>query len=182
MQKAEPIFSKTFMRHIFHGTQGGGFHYEGAGMRAQFGASVIEETRGNISGKGIYTADVFIRGGRKKNTSSFFPQYWTRIQVLESVREAYATRRHLRDGFRWASGWSETYKLRVLMCLDGEGRVCTAYPLRGTPRSQSAIEGKRRRRARRTALRWWAFVLVMNWMKHHNLEAAFVQIEPLRKH
>jgi hypothetical protein len=170
-------FSRTFMRHVFHGTQGGGFHYEGTGMRAQFGVYVAEGTRGTISGKGIYTADVVICGRRKKAVSNFFPRSWTRVQVLEAIKEAYATRRQLRDARLWMQGWSETYQMRILMCLDDAGRICTAFPQRGKPRSMAQIEKRRGRRAHRTVLRWWAFVLILNWMKRNNLAAAFVQIQ-----
>jgi hypothetical protein len=176
MQKAESIFNRGFMRHVFHGTHGGGFHHEGAGMRAQFGVCVIEETRGHLSGKGIYKADVLIRRCRKKESSHFFPRSWTRVQVLEAIKEAYATRRRRRAGELWACGWSESYRMKVMMCLDDEGRICTAFPLRGTLNSQLRVEKRRAYRTYKTALRWWVFVIVLNWMKSSNLEAAFVQI------
>ncbi len=175
--QSEPIFSKGFMRHVFHGSKAGGFHYEGAGMRAQFGVCVIEETRGHLSGKGIYKADVLIRGGQKKRASHFFPRSWTRVQVLEAIKEAYATRRHQRAGDLWACGWSESYQMKILMCLDDEGRICTAFPLRGTLNSQLRVEKRRAYRTYKTARRWWVFVIILNWMKSNNLEAAFVQIE-----
>ncbi len=148
-------------------------------MRAQFGVRVIEETRASVSDKGMYKASVFIRGSRKKAESNFFPRSWTKLQVIEAVKEAYATRRQLRDARQWMQGWSETYNIRVLMCLDDAGRICTAYPTKGKLRTQKRIVNRRKYRSRRTAIRWWVFIIVLNWMKLHRLDAAFVEIEPL---
>ncbi len=150
--QSRSIFNETFMRHVFHGTNSGGFHYEGAGMRAQFGVRVIEETRATIGGKGIYTAEVEIRGGRKKAVSHFFPQSWTRLQVVEAIKEAYATRRQLRDARQWMQGWSETYNMRIIMHVDGE-HICTAFPMKGKPRTPEQIEKRRKCRAWRKARR-----------------------------
>jgi hypothetical protein len=169
------------MRHVFHGTQGGGFHYEGVGMRAQFGVYVDEETRRSISGKGIYTAAVIIRGSRKKHVSHFFPQCLSRVQVLAAVKEAHASLRRINNGCHWGVGWSESYKMRIAICLGGEGRICTAFPLKGAVRTSACLERRRRVRRYRTALRWWVFVMVLSWMQCNNFEAAFVQIEPLRR-
>jgi hypothetical protein len=153
MSERPSIFSKSFMRHVFHGAHSGGFHYEGAGMRAQFGARVIEETRAAIGGKGIYTADVMIRGGQKKTVSHFFPQSWTRLQVVEAIKEAYATRRQLRGARQWMQGWSETYNMRIIMHVDNEGHLCTAFPTKGKPRTPEQIEKRREYRLRRKARR-----------------------------
>ncbi len=122
-------------------------------MRAQFGVRVIEETRAVISGKGIYTADVMIRGGQKKTVSHFFPRSWTRLQIIEAVKEAYATRRKLRDDQSWFQGWSETYNMRIFLHIDYEGRLCTAFPMRGRGRTPARIERRRRYRALRKARR-----------------------------
>jgi hypothetical protein len=146
-------------------------------MRAQFGAQIIEETRTNANPKGLYRADVMIRGKMKEKGSWFFPRHWTRTQVLQAIREAYATRGTCWNGRNWFMGWSETFGVRIKLCVNDEGFICTAFPMKGSMPTPEKRAKRSLRRARRTARRWWGFVMLMLWMHQNNYVAAVVQIE-----
>lgn len=80
---ASPLSDKA-RSHIYIGDvskgEGKGWHYEPTGDAAQ-GTYVVESTRSASDNNGVYAANVFIQGIKKKSRSSFFPRDWTQEEV-----------------------------------------------------------------------------------------------------
>jgi hypothetical protein len=118
--------------HILDGTNGGGFHY--AGEPNPFARTVAgTETAADVNG--VYTADVeFYDPGTgqwvPKNgagMSTFFPDAWSRDQVLEEVWSAFEQGGGPEASGRWF-GVSESG-----VPIEGwfrDGRIASAYPLK----------------------------------------------------
>ena len=86
--KHPEIFSEGALEHVFKGTKGRGFHYEGLSDDT---SKVVEITR-FPDANGVYEAMVEIGGKVKKTPSTFFPKDWSPEQVLDAIEEAYANR------------------------------------------------------------------------------------------
>lgn len=110
-------------RHIFEGEVNRhgrlvGFHQAGAHPDR-----IVRILRGP-NALGVYEAEFRAFGRLKRST--FFPDAWTREQVLAAIREACSAAGAPRDGRlvgRTAQG------MRIQMYLDGRGGIATAFPL-----------------------------------------------------
>ncbi len=110
-------------RHIFEGAvnkQGRlvGFHHVGAHRDR-----IIRIVRGPTA-LGVYEAEIRAFGLTKRST--FFPDAWTREQVLAAIREAYLNPIERSEGKiigKTAGG------VRIQMYLDRAGNIATAFPL-----------------------------------------------------
>lgn len=165
---SESIFSQRFLVHLFHGhvrdgrnarqtkprPRASGFHYEGAaGAAALLGARVKDDTRSNKDRRGVYTAVAVIsRGGLVgRKHSAFFPAEWSRLQVLEAIREVYMMRPAWHSGRTW-EGRSKT-GVYIHLHLNGAGQITTAFPKREYRRPALRRQDARRRERRRELLR-----------------------------
>jgi hypothetical protein len=177
VQHHSVIFDLQFLLHIFHGERRcapsgriavSGFHYEGTGMRAACGTKVIEGTRTEPDGNGVYLVRVVVEGRKKKEKSLFFPRHWTRVRVLQAVKEAWTTKQPMRnkDNGRWWQGRT-TSNMRVVICIDG-GRVATAFPLSARGASPSTKCSRQRCRLRRKFRKNLILFIVLHWMRQNN--------------
>ena len=118
-------FLPSAIEHIFEGSRGGGYHYEGIENAR---GSVIPGTQSAPNAYGVYDAEVMIDGVRKRGAgkSTFFPADMSPQQVIDAVNQAYANREHTK-GNRY-EGTSEN-GIPIGMFLDSEGRIISAFPL-----------------------------------------------------
>ena len=86
--KHPEIFNEGALEHVFKGTNGRGFHYEGLSDAT---GKIIEITK-FPDANGVYEATVEIGGKLKKQPSTFFPKDWSPEQILDAVEEAYGKR------------------------------------------------------------------------------------------
>jgi hypothetical protein len=156
---SESIFSVGFFSHVFHGRlwdtrkknqtkprpKVSGIHYEGAGVASIVGVRVIENTRSNKDCRGVYTAVVSVKrdGLVGRRHTSFFPAEWTRQEVLDAIREVYEQKP--KDNRTW--GWSgySSEGVKILMLLDKEQKIVTAWPKRSYRRAALRRQDARRR-------------------------------------
>lgn len=140
------VISERGMRRIFEGeliemktragvvnhTQARGFHFENAEAIAR-GNSILEHTRSSPDGRGIYRAARIIQGMEwtQHERVSFFPQGWTRKQIVEAVTEAYMSRKPYvyRGQPNFYKGVS-VEGMRIVLELDEAGLVLDAFPVR----------------------------------------------------
>lgn len=159
------IFSTHLLRHIFNGdlrlTPSGklvasGFHYEGAGMQMMYGTRIIEGSRSKPDVRGVYSARVKIGGIGKRYPSIFFPRAWTRAQVLEVIKQAYANRRptsYVDNKCQWWCG-EASCGMVIKFFIDG-GTIQTVTPIRGAIlKTPAEIERRRRQQLKRDARRF----------------------------
>lgn len=115
--------------HIYLGDvnkgEGKGWHYEPTGDAGQ-GTYVVESSRTAPDANGVYEANVYIQGIKKKSLSSFFPRNWSTKEVEDAIGQAYRTRRPERQ-LGLYSGHTEN-GIEILMNIDKKGRITTAYP------------------------------------------------------
>ena len=99
-----------------------GFHY---GQIRDNGNNVIRKrmTRQDING--VYEANVFIQGVKKKAKSTFFPRNWSPQKVVNSINEACRNKIH-RQGNLY-EGSSEG--IRIWIYLDESGKIKSAHPI-----------------------------------------------------
>lgn len=97
-----------------------GFHY---GQIRDNGNNVIRKrmTRQDING--VYEANVFIQGVKKKAKSTFFPRNWSPQKVVNSINEACRNKIH-RQGNLY-EGSSEGIRIY----LDESGKIKSAHPI-----------------------------------------------------
>ena len=123
------------VKHIFHGeiNQKGravGFHHRGL-IGHQRRARVVQITK-PPNAQGLYEAEVEIydpNRGRwimKPTPSTFFPDSWSRTQVVNEIRGAFKNR-IFTSGEKWR-GISPS-GLTIEGYLDNAGNINTAYPL-----------------------------------------------------
>lgn len=86
--KHPEIFNEGALEHVFKGSNGRGFHYEGLSDAT---SKVIEITK-FPDANGVYEAVVEVAEKQKNAKSTFFPKEWSIEQVLDAVEEAYYAR------------------------------------------------------------------------------------------
>jgi hypothetical protein len=110
-----------------------GFHHDFMGTIEKSG--LVQFVKKTIAVDGFYEADVIINGITKKS-NTFFPQHWTREQVISKILEAYdnfiaegAKAYELcKDGKYKIEGLiSEGIKIR--MYVTKSGHITSAYPI-----------------------------------------------------
>lgn len=122
------------VKHIFHGeiNQKGmavGFHHRGA--IGHQGRARIVRILSSPNAQGVYKAEVEIydpKRGRwisKGDPSTFFPDFWSRAQVLNEIRGAFH-HQSLTKGNYW-EGISPSGVI-IRGYLDNAGKINTAYP------------------------------------------------------
>jgi hypothetical protein len=129
--EGELIEVKTRAGVVNH-TQARGFHFENTEAMAR-GNSILEHTRSSPDGRGIYRAARIIQGAEwtQHERVSFFPQGWTRKQIVEAVTEAYMNR--VPYVYRGQSNFYKgvsTEGMRIVLELDEAGLVLDAFPIR----------------------------------------------------
>jgi len=123
------------IKHIFHGEinpsgRAVGFHHSGSIGHQRH--SRIKSITKSPNAQGVYEADVEIydpRRGRwitKQIPSTFFPDSWSRAQVLDEIRRAFQNRTFTRGNY-W-EGISPG-GIRIGGRLDNAGNINTAYPI-----------------------------------------------------
>ncbi len=120
------IFTKSAIEHIFKGSNGGGYHYEGIGNTP---GEADPDSRTEPDDYGVYTAKVKIDGKNKngnKGYSSFFPIELSPQEVIDAITEAYNDR-ELVSGNTY-EGVSESGIL-IDMYLTDDGRIISAFPI-----------------------------------------------------
>ena len=121
----DSVFSKGSFQHVFHGEvnkkrKAVSYHHE-----SMMGGKLIEVTD-DPNKYGVYRAIVEIDGKNKKVPSTFFPRNWDRVQVTEAIKEAYESKKLIKDNL-YEGVLSNSMKIQ--MRLDNEGKVKTAYPI-----------------------------------------------------
>ena len=130
----KPITAKT-LEHIFHGEinkkgNAVGFHSDAGEMQAinQTRATKITKTPDK---NGVYVGKVEVQGIAKKAESSFFPDSWSKSDVINAVKEAYANRiADTSKGANYFEGKSSS-GVTVGMFLNKDGTIATAFPIHG---------------------------------------------------
>ncbi|MBI1929409.1 EndoU domain-containing protein [Candidatus Poribacteria bacterium] len=123
------------VKHIFHGeiNLGGravGFHHRG-GIGHQRRARIVQ-ILDPPNAQGVYRAKVEVydpKRGRwitKDRASTFFPDSWSRAQVLNQIRGAFQKRTFTRNSL-WEGISPSSVTIRGY--LDTAGNINTAYPL-----------------------------------------------------
>ncbi len=123
-------FRPGALKHIFEGELNGGiasgYHYEGIPNTP---GRIVLGTETFPDRYGIYLGKVTVHGVRKRTNggkSSFFPKSMLPQEVVDSINEAYGSRRFI---------WGNIYEgetllgMRISMCLDEAGKIISAYPV-----------------------------------------------------
>ena len=119
--------------HLFHGGVGRdgrvrGFHHRGSAGAAAW-ARIVEGTRSAPDDLGVYRAVVEVQTGRgwvqATEPSAFFPDDWSRVQVLTAVRQAL--RGAEVDGTRWTGRTPEGVAVVGTLHADGTARAAPVY-------------------------------------------------------
>ena len=122
------------VKHIFHGEinqigRAVGFHHRGSIGHQRY--TRIRRITKPRNAQGVYEAEVELydpnRGGWiiKPTRSTFFPDSWSRAQVLDEIRGAF-NNRTFTSGKKW-NGISPS-GLKIEGYLDNAGNINTAYP------------------------------------------------------
>lgn len=130
-QSVKSIFTVEGLRHIFYGTNTGGYHHESQSYEHRHGTSIDERTRTEPDADGIYAARVMVCGKRKRHGSYFFPRDWTKADVLRAIREAYPSLIRVRLNRKtpvWHKGFTR-HGICLQLAIDADGYVRTALPL-----------------------------------------------------
>ncbi|MCW6087704.1 EndoU domain-containing protein, partial [Clostridium sporogenes] len=121
--ESESIISIKALKHIFHGNTNwkglpSGYHK----------ASIMSKAKiSNVSNPdkfGVYKATVEMKG--KTKFSTFFPDSWSRVDVINSIKEAY--RGIKLDKAGWYIGKTSS-GMEIKMWLNDKGLVNTAFPI-----------------------------------------------------
>src|SRR5260370_4674412 len=123
-------FRPGALKHIFEGELNKGiargYHYEGIPNTP---GKIVPRTETFPDRNGIYRAKVTVHGVRKPTNggkSSFFPKSMSPQEIVDSINEAYESRRFI---------WGNTYEgktllgMRISMCLDKAEKIISAYPV-----------------------------------------------------
>ncbi|MBT2217983.1 EndoU domain-containing protein [Virgibacillus dakarensis] len=118
-------YSLKTMKHLFLGemnkrNKAVGYHHE-----SMMGGKIVPGTKTLPDKNGVYEANVIIEGTKKLAPSSFFPEDWNRVKVIEAVGEAYLNKKHIKRNFY--SGTTSS-GIEVLMYLNKDGSIATAFP------------------------------------------------------
>uniref|UniRef100_A0A7U3YGC7 Bacterial EndoU nuclease domain-containing protein n=1 Tax=Geobacillus sp. (strain Y4.1MC1) TaxID=581103 RepID=A0A7U3YGC7_GEOS0 len=124
--KGESIFTQNAMEHIFHGEinkrgKAVGYHHESM----MGGGKIVPGSESLCNCHGVYFANVEVNGVKKQVPSTFFPKDWSRVDVLNAIKEAYENKTQLR-GNKYIGTTSSG--MRIEMYLDSMGKIITAYP------------------------------------------------------
>jgi hypothetical protein len=127
-----PLPKKT-RAHIFHGEindQGKavGWHFEDTAKNDQ--GTRIVKLIGNPDSKGVYRAEVEIKGLKKEAMSTFFPKTMTIQTVVAAVGEAWRARKPVGGKGNYFEGRSAG-GLLIGMYLDEQGNIRSAFPIYG---------------------------------------------------
>jgi hypothetical protein len=107
-----------------------GFRYESSERAEVAGCMVIDATRSAPDASGVYVAQSFVCGRKRKAREPFFPQSMIREDVLRAIVEAYPRRKPVNEQQRLYKGRSEGYSMTVYMELDANNLIVDAYPKR----------------------------------------------------
>ncbi|MEW9182201.1 WXG100 family type VII secretion target [Bacillus mycoides] len=119
-------FDSSLMEHVFHGEvrqkwwglKAVGYHHEN-----MMGGEIIRVTR-PPNPAGVYVAEVKVDGIVKQAKSSFFPKDWNRVQVVDSIKEAYTNRVQIAPN-KYVGQTSSGFKVEMII---ENGEITTAYP------------------------------------------------------
>lgn len=120
------IFTKKAIEHIFKGSNGGGYHYEGI---KDTPGKADPDSRSKPDDSGVYTAKVTINGSNKKGNggySSFFPIELSPQEVIDAITEAYNNREHV-SGNTY-EGVSDS-GIVIDMYLTDDDKIISAFPI-----------------------------------------------------
>lgn len=87
------------------------------------GGEIIRVTR-PPNPAGVYVAEVKVDGIVKQAKSSFFPKDWNRVQVVDSIKEAYTNRVQIAPN-KYVGQTSSGFKVEMII---ENGEITTAYP------------------------------------------------------
>jgi hypothetical protein len=145
-----------------------GFHHEGAMARPD--RRVIEGTRSEPSPSGAYRAEVEYRSGEwiKKREVTFFPRSWSRSEVIRAIKEVNEQRPENHPSRYW-EGEARGVQIGIYV---HQGLIVAAHPICWGARWEKSKVNK-----------FIIHCVVINWMRLHGYDAAFVQItrEPVKK-
>ncbi len=127
-----PLPKKT-RAHIFHGEINGqgkavGWHFEDTAKNDE--GTRIVKLIGKPDSKGVYRAEVEIKGLKKEAMSTFFPKTMTIQTVVAAVGEAWRARKPVGGKDNYFEGRSKD-GLLIGMYLDEQGEIRTAFPIYG---------------------------------------------------
>ena len=120
------VFTKKAIEHIFKGSNGGGYHYEGI---KDTPGKADPDSRSKPDDSGVYTAKVTINGSNKKGNggySSFFPIELSPQEVIDAITEAYNNREHV-SGNTY-EGVSDS-GIVIDMYLTDDDKIISAFPI-----------------------------------------------------
>ena len=123
------------VRHIFHGEinkrgRAVGFHHQGS--IDHHGKARVTQIVDQPNRYGVYTAKVEIYDSSRKlwieksPLSSFFPDAWSKNQVMKAIKFAYKNK-YLTRGKYWEGIWMNGMKIGGY--IDDLGNITTAYPI-----------------------------------------------------
>ncbi|ETE92495.1 TPA: EndoU domain-containing protein [Bacillus thuringiensis] len=121
-------FDSSLMEHLFHGElkqkwwglKAVGYHHE-----SMMGGGEIVRITHAPNSAGVYRAKVKVDGETKNALSSFFPKDWDRVQVLDSIKEAYDNKIQV-DTVRYVGQTSHGFKVEMII---QNNEIITAYPV-----------------------------------------------------
>ncbi|QWI23209.1 hypothetical protein EXW34_18455 [Bacillus mycoides] len=116
------------VEHIFHGNinkvgAAGGYHH-----KSMMGKGEISHIIDPPDANGVYRAKVKVGDQAKGAPSTFFPDDWSRIQVLKAIEEAYGNA-------RFQTGSSNAYigvtsnGMKIKMFLTPNRKIISAFPI-----------------------------------------------------
>ncbi|MGF9910327.1 EndoU domain-containing protein [Brevibacillus porteri] len=118
-------FRTNAQAHILQGSNGGGFHWLAGSNGA---ARIVPGTKSSVNPYGVYEAQVEFNGVLKNGNngkSTFFPDNWTRDQVLNGINEAFSNKA-LVQGNTYRGTTSSG--MVIEMYLDSAGKIISAFP------------------------------------------------------
>ncbi|KFN03705.1 cytoplasmic protein [Bacillus clarus] len=116
------------VEHIFHGNinkegKAGGYHHQ-----SMMGDGEILRIIRPKNQHGIYEAKVIVNGVPKGPTSTFFPDEWSRLEVLKSIETAYNNRSYTGKGNRYIGTTSQG--IQIMLFIDkSTNRIISAFPI-----------------------------------------------------
>ncbi|WP_242218173.1 EndoU domain-containing protein [Bacillus cereus group sp. BfR-BA-01380] len=76
---------------------------------------------------GFYEAEIAVDGMPKSLPSRFFPDHWSRTEVLQAIETAYNKKIYEGRGNRYVGTLPNGIKIRLF--LDSNGRIISVYPI-----------------------------------------------------
>ena len=124
-------FAKNTLEHIFDGTINGkgkatGYHYS---MVTDSKGKIIDGTRSNTDGNGVFTGKVEVSGVKKNGFSSFYPESWTPQQVVDAINAAYDDALKNPDNPQGELWIGYSGDLEIDMYMNKSKQITTAYPV-----------------------------------------------------